>query len=184
MKPSISAGSIRAYSTRIPRPRLPERPPVRTNDPLANNSHAKVQELPGNLTFIHRPPPSAPTPHSFTTAPASPLLRASADVQSHSAELPPTTRPDTPPEQAHVSQEIIQQIRTLRREQPAKFTRSVLANLYGVTPGFVGMIAPSKQVYRREAHAAFEAVHQELRSKWGERKALAVEIRRRRKQFW
>jgi hypothetical protein len=195
--------SVRAYSTRIPRPRLPQRPPVRTNDPLAA---AEVAPLPGNVTFIHRPPPTQPSPFSLTTAPASALLRpptharpasvaataglnapAPADgtpADASTPSLPPTTRTDKPPTEAWASQATIQQIRHLRTAQPSTFTRTALAKLYGVTPGFVGMVAPSKQPYRKAAHRAMDAEHAAQRETWGARKAMSVEVRRKRREFW
>jgi hypothetical protein len=183
MKFSLPAGSVRAYSTRIPRPRLPQKPPVRTNDPLNNNPNATVQELPDNMTFIHRPPPTADTPFSLTTAPASAFLRPPT-ASSAEAPLPPLTRADRPPAEPRVSQEVIQQIRHLRATQPHRFTRTALSKLYGVTPGFVGMVAPSKQSYRKEANRVMAEEHQAIRETWGERKAISVEIRRKRKEFW
>src|SRR5258705_2524283 len=60
-----------------PRPGTAEKPPYRAPDPLVNNPKATVTKLGGEeeLTFIHRPPASAPSPYSLSIAPASPLLR-------------------------------------------------------------------------------------------------------------
>src|SRR5262245_7455973 len=66
-----------------------ERPPYRAPDPLVHNPDAKVTMLEQDLTFIHRPPPTALTPFSLTTAPASPLLRRPAKE----TPLPPVLRP-------------------------------------------------------------------------------------------
>ncbi|KAH0831916.1 hypothetical protein J3R83DRAFT_12799 [Lanmaoa asiatica] len=82
--PSLSR--CRTYATR-----RPEKPPARFPDPLRNNPNAVVTPLEGDkLTFIHRPPPSAPSPHSTTLDPASPLLRPAATT---GGPLPPLLRP-------------------------------------------------------------------------------------------
>lgn len=65
------------------------RPRAKIRDPLAaapstELSYPSITETQGisddvesqkKLTFIHRPPPTSPSPHSMITAPASPLLR-------------------------------------------------------------------------------------------------------------
>jgi hypothetical protein len=136
------------------------------------------------MTFIHRPPPSMPTPHSFTTNPSSALLRPPTPTSAATKPLPETTFKLTAPENPRVSDEVIAQIRQLRKEDPAKFTRSKLASLYGVTENFVGVIAPTKIAYRKAAWRVVEAEKQARRETWGERKHLSVESRRKRREFW
>jgi hypothetical protein len=53
-----------------------------------------------------------------------------------------------------------------------------------VTQGFVGMVAPSKKTYRRQALRERDAQHEAVRAKWGERKTMVMEIRKKRKEFW
>jgi hypothetical protein len=186
LKPaSVNWTSVRAYGTRrgerVPRPRLPERPWPRVNDPLAQSPNATTTEAAPDVTLITRRPPTAPSPLSLTTAPASALLRPPTP-RSQSGPLPPTTRDTTLPDPA--SQRTIQRIRELRTQDPARFTRSVLARMYGVTQAFVGMVAPSKKTYRKEAIRQRDEAHETIREKWGERKSISVEIRRKRREFW
>lgn len=82
----LTAGSSLAYSGQR---RHFVKPRTKIKDPLASApqqtlSYPNLTETSGipdnnekttKLTFIHRPPPTAPSPHSLTSAPASPLLR-------------------------------------------------------------------------------------------------------------
>lgn len=83
-----------------------------------------------------------------------------------------------------MSQAIIQKIRERRTQEPETWTRKALAKVYGVTQSFVGMVAPSKQSYRREATKKMEEEHAKRREKWGERKKMSADVRRKRKEFW
>ena len=169
----------RSYATR-----LPERPPFRARDPLADKKASQPwQPLADaeNTTFIHRPPPSAPSPLSYTTAPASPLLRpAPAPV---SGELPPTVRQEQP-ERERVSDADLARIRQLRREDPKTWTRGRLAREFGCSPWFVGQVTSLKGPERRAALAERDREHAANREKWGERRSLNDDIRKKRKEFW
>ncbi|OBZ68684.1 hypothetical protein A0H81_11173 [Grifola frondosa] len=166
----------RSYATR-----LPEKPPYRAPDPLQNNPHAVYQELPEKLTFIHRPPPTAPTPFSYTTSPASPLLRGSPAPAA--AALPPTLRTDKP-EKPRVSDEDLALIRKLRVEDPFMWTRGALAKRFNCTPWFIGQVTSMKRADRKKALALRAQEHEHFRERWGEKRSMIVEIRRKRKEFW
>ncbi|KAI0669212.1 mitochondrial ribosomal protein subunit L20-domain-containing protein, partial [Trametes maxima] len=167
----------RSYATR-----LPERPPYRAPDPLVNNPHATYQELPESLTFIHRPPPTAPSPLSYTTAPASPLLKDAASPLAGAA-LPPTVGKERG-EKPRLSDEDIAKMRDLRRADPVRWTRGRLAKEFNCTPWFVGKMVALKGPERRSALEEREAAHAAARAKWGERKTLQADIRKKRKEFW
>ena len=184
--------SSRSYATR-----LPQRPPARTRDPLTDRKTAQEQPwhaLPdANATFIHRPPPSAPTPLSYTTAPASPLLKpptptltssSSASSASTTPELPPTLRADKHADQARLSDDAVARIRELRRADPQTWTRGRLAREFGCAPWFVGRITSLKAADRRVATAARDEEHAAHRAKWGERRTMNAEIRKKRREFW
>ncbi|KAJ2978638.1 hypothetical protein NUW54_g11257 [Trametes sanguinea] len=97
MKPRLPL-SLRLPFSRSYATRLPERPPYRAPDPLRNNPHATYQELADkNLTFIHRPPPTAPSPLSYTTSPASPLHLVYALPPSRSSRPTAFALPDFNP---------------------------------------------------------------------------------------
>jgi hypothetical protein len=163
-------------------------------DPLKDNPRALVVPLlEDNVTFIHRPPPTAPSPHSLTTAPSSPLLRPSppspptdSDTQSTVVQqLPPVLRPsalkEPPP---RLSDEAIEEMRRLRLSDPQKYTRGMLARMFGCTTNFVGYVAALKRSQRRPIVAAREEAHERMRERWGTKKSLAKDIKQKRREFW
>jgi hypothetical protein len=168
----------RGYATR-----LPQRPPMRHPDPLSKNPNAVSTSLPEDLTFIHRPPPSPPTPHSYTVNPSSPLLQTETSTSSPASALPPPLKNAT---QAHprLPEEKISEMRRLRRENPAFYTRSWLANKFGCSPSFVSYVAPLSPSQQRAALAKRDRKHEKTSARWGEKTALVREIRRKRKEFW
>ncbi|KAI0357425.1 hypothetical protein OH77DRAFT_1502990 [Trametes cingulata] len=167
----------RSYATR-----LPERPPYRAPDPLVNNPHATYQELPdANATFIHRPPPTAPSPLSYTTAPASPLLKDGPTPVA--GPLPPSLRRDKGA-RPRLSDEDIAKMRELRRADPQTWTRGALARQFNCTPWFVAKMIALKGPERKAALEKREKEHEAARAKWGERKSLQADIRKKRKEFW
>ncbi|KAH9948837.1 mitochondrial ribosomal protein subunit L20-domain-containing protein [Amylocystis lapponica] len=175
IRPPFRAAFVRSYATR-----LPERPPYRAPDPLINNPHATYQALPEDLTFIHRPPPTAPSPESYTTAPASPLLRPAGPAAD---ALPPTLRTETP-SPPRASDQVLQQIRKLRLEDPEKWTRTRLSKEFGCTPGFVGRVASLKVADRKKVLRKRDQEHAQARAQWGERKAFVADARKKRREFW
>ncbi|KAI9510851.1 mitochondrial ribosomal protein subunit L20-domain-containing protein [Russula earlei] len=165
----------RGYATR-----LPQKPPIRHPDPLSN---AVTTSLPEHLTFIHRPPPSPPTPFSLTVNPSSPLLRTEPPAQSTILDLPP---PLKKPALTHprLSEEAIAEMRRLRTENPSFYTCRKLADSFGCSPSFVSYIAPLKPSQQRAALAKRDREHEKARARWGEKASLIREIRRKRKEFW
>ena len=180
MPPRVSLPSLR-FSCRSYATRLPERPPHRAPDPLRNNPHASYTELPEKVTFIHRPPPTSPSPLSYTTSPASPLLHSSASPATQ--DLPPTFQKQHG-EKPRVSDEDVARIRQLRREDPATWTRGRLAKEFNCTPWFVGKITSLKGPDARKAKAEMEEEHAAHRAKWGERRSLYADIRKKRRESW
>ncbi|EIW80937.1 hypothetical protein CONPUDRAFT_82054 [Coniophora puteana RWD-64-598 SS2] len=174
---SFPLRAVRGYVTRIP-----GKPQSRVPDPLSASS-AEVTALEDNLTFVHRPPPSAPTPFSTTLAPASPLLRpASADSN---AAVPPLLRPSAyAPAPERLSDEAIQRIRELRAEDPEKWSCNKLAALFGCKPYLVSKVAALPKKQRREKRKEVEREHEQERATWGDRKSVQREIRKKRRDFW
>ena len=161
--------------------RIPAKPSMRHPDPLVNSSNATATMLSDDLTFIHRPPPSAPTPLSYTTNPASPLLKP---VSSNaSSPLPPLLR--TPAEEKpRMSDEDLAELRRLRSSNPTYYTRKRLANQFHCTQSFIGRMAPLSTQDHRIALAKRDEEHAKIRSQWGERKLIIRDTRKRRKEFW
>ncbi|KAH8824876.1 mitochondrial ribosomal protein subunit L20-domain-containing protein [Flagelloscypha sp. PMI_526] len=177
-----------ALKYRRPRPGTSERPPPKWEDPLAGSDRAVVTPLEDNLTFIHRPPPTAPTPFSLTTNPTSPLLRPFV--------TPPTAGPDEIPvslpplvRKAHaqperVSEDVIRRIQFLREKDPTVYTRGVLAKRFGVTQGFVGQVAALKKPERKKRVAARDEAHEKKRDQWSDKHSLVKAIRKKRRELW
>ncbi|KAJ6557397.1 mitochondrial ribosomal protein subunit L20-domain-containing protein [Mycena vulgaris] len=173
----------RAYATKWPRPKpgTSERPAYHAPDPLVNNPQAVVTPLPDeDLTFIHRPPPTAPSLYSLTTNPVSPLLRAKPPQEE--IPLPPFARKQPPP---RASAHVMSEIRRLRALDPEHYTTGVLAHKFNVTRGFVSSIAAlPKKSQRRAKWREQDAVHQLARDKWSEKKTTLMMIKAKRRELW
>lgn len=172
----------RTYATR-----KPEKPPARFPDPLKNDSNAVVTALQddSNLTFIYRPPPSVPSPHSTTLDPASPLLKSPTPSNGSGGPFPPLLRPSSyKPEPERVSREVIEKIRELRLSEPGTYSRTKLAKMFNCTPNFISKIAALRRPQRKQFRGKLEAEHVAVRERWGERKATVVAIRQKRREFW
>ncbi|EMD40127.1 hypothetical protein CERSUDRAFT_151100 [Gelatoporia subvermispora B] len=165
----------RSYATRLPR-----RPPYRAPDPFESTPDEARQDLTEDVTFIHNSPPSAPTPLSFTTAPSSPLLR---EASPEAERLPPPMRQGKP-EPPRVDRETLLKIRELRRQDPETWTRSALAKAFNVTTGFVFRTAALRPKDRKKKLEERDAEHEEMRSRWGEKKSMVKQIRQKRREYW
>ena len=73
----------------------------------------------------------------------------------------------------------IAEIRKLRLSDPETWTRVKLAEKFGCSQFFVGMVAKAPEKARR-----VEAEHEGMREKWGRRRREAREERERRKGLW
>jgi hypothetical protein len=184
--PSFSPRLSRGYAPKWPRPKpgTSERPPYRAPDPLNDNPSATVTNLPDeDLTFIHRPPPTAPSPVSYTTNPVSPLLKSPAE--SSSSPLPPVLRPSAgKPSPARLTAEQIAELRRLRSLDPVKWTRGRLAQKFDCTQHFVALVAATKKSTRKKLVQRRDEEHEANRAKWSEKKSLVVAISQKRRQYW
>ncbi|KAG8728929.1 hypothetical protein FRC12_021392 [Ceratobasidium sp. 428] len=155
------------------------RPNPRPKDPVLRSPNADVQKITPDVTFIHNPPSSVPTPYSLTTAPASPLLVKRSSEPS-TAPLPPELHHTKPSNGPKLSQAEIEEIKQLRYADPKANSCQVLARRFGCTPLFVSMVAPLGKEQRQE----LEKEQKALRENWGERKRQSREIRKKRREFW
>ncbi|KAI5117365.1 hypothetical protein M0805_002478 [Coniferiporia weirii] len=182
----------RSYATR-----RPVKPPPKIVDPLTSSSNASVQTLPDGVTFIHRPPPTAPSPFSTTVLPASPLLRSgvsssplSSDASSSSTSVetipvPPCMRKDrTFSSNRILGEDDFASMRELRASNPTYYTRTRLAKQFNCPPFLVAQKVPLDKKSKVAAIEKVETEHEKIRSQWGEQKSMAVAIRKRRRQFW
>ncbi|KAF8221040.1 hypothetical protein L208DRAFT_717038 [Tricholoma matsutake] len=181
-----SLSFTRSYATRYPRPKpgTSERPAYHAPDPLINNPNATVTSLKDqDVTFIHRPPPTAPSPFSLSTAPSSPLLRLNPSPIR--GPLPPFIRPSAnkiqPP---RASDEDVAEIRRLRLSDPKKYSRGKLAKMFGCTESFVAGIAALKKTQRKALIRARDQKHAEARDRWSEKKSIVRAVRAKRREFW
>ena len=175
---------VRHYAPKYPRPRpgTSERPAYRPPDPLINNPKAAVKTFEeDNLTFIHRPPSTAPSPYSLTTAPASPLLRPAT---SHVEPLPPVLRQPSSTEQPRMSDEQIEKLRKLRFSNPTVYSRGKLAKMFNCTQAFVAQMAALKKPQRKAMIRIRDQKHEKYREKWSEKHALVKAIRAKRREMW
>ncbi|KAF2713037.1 hypothetical protein K504DRAFT_369956 [Pleomassaria siparia CBS 279.74] len=115
---------------------------------------------------------------SALAAPGTPLHIASHLPPKPSSMLPPPVR--KPYEKKYTLGEVeIAEIRRLRLSDPDKWTRVKLAEKFGCTQFFVGML-----VRVPEKHQRVETSHQKARDMWGERRRGAREDRIRRRAMW
>lgn len=189
--PSFTSVFTRTYATKWhagkwprPKPGTAERPAYHAPDPLINNPNAAVTELPDEgLTFIHRPPPTAPSPFSLTTNPVSPLLRPRTPHED--VPLPPFSRANNNKEPLpRASAQTMSEIRRLRALDPDRYTTGVLARKFKVTRGFVQAIAALKKSKRRAKWAEQDAVAAAARANWSEKKTMTMLIRAKRRELW
>jgi len=177
---------VRHYAPKYPRPRpgTSERPAYHPPDPLINNPKAAVKTLEeDNLTFIHRPPPTAPSPYSLTTAPASALLcpATTPHVEPH---LPPVLRRPPPTEPLRMSDEQIGKMRNLRLSNPTVYSRGKLAKMFNCTQAFVAQMAALKKPQRKALIRIRDERHERNREKWSEKHGLVKAIRAKRREMW
>ena len=157
------------------------RPPSKTRDPLRDGS---LEQITPELTFIHRPPPTAPSPYSLTSAPSSPLLRPpSASSVSNTpifdADLPPAL-PKTPQPTPRLGADEIAEIQRLRAEDPATNTRLKLARQFGCNPVFISMVAPLP----KDKYEEVQRIKADKAARWSESKTTIKALRRARKEYW
>ncbi|KAF9407126.1 hypothetical protein BGZ94_002813 [Podila epigama] len=162
---SCISQQTRTYATRVTRTMFPRHYRLRHKV----NSEADATPLADGSLFIRRPT-AGPTTSILSSAHPSP-----ASVSSRlpgTATNTPLTHPDLPPplvkstttprpEFAKLTPEQIAEMQRLRREDPAKYTRSVLAKKYNVSDMFVKCFVPaSKEVHVARSKAqqrAFDA---------------------------
>ncbi|KAF2257746.1 hypothetical protein CC78DRAFT_538303 [Lojkania enalia] len=107
-----------------------------------------------------------------------PLTTSSHLPPRPSATLPPPVR--APYEKKyHLADKEIEEIRRLRLSDPDKWTRARLAEKFGCSQFFVGLVVKSHEKAER-----VEAEHERMRTRWGARRRAAREDRSRRKEMW
>ncbi|KIM43341.1 hypothetical protein M413DRAFT_402042 [Hebeloma cylindrosporum] len=182
---AFTSNVVRRYAPKYPRPKpgTSERPAYHAPDPLTNNPKAVVTKLEKDgLTFIHRPPPTAPSPFSLTTAPASPLLRPPSTP--HDGPLPPLSRSPPKPAPPRLSDEKLENLRKLRYENPQVYTRKKLAKMFKCTQSFVGQVAALRKPARNAVLKVRDEQHALAKAKWSEKHSIVKAIAAKRRELW
>ncbi|MCJ1224084.1 hypothetical protein MMC12_000727 [Toensbergia leucococca] len=148
--------------------------------------------FPANPTQNHvvfNPPSSAPsvyqTPAIFL--PQNDRRRELlAQAHSHANPYAQSDRPLPPPvrepyeKKYHLGEAEIVEIRRLRTEDPFQWTRAKLAEKYGCSQFFVGIVVQASKERKEQQRQIMENV----KEKWGRRKRYAREDRGKRRDMW
>ncbi|KAF2091404.1 hypothetical protein K490DRAFT_70251 [Saccharata proteae CBS 121410] len=127
--------------------------------------------------------PAGTSPIAATGTPLSTTSPTHAQPQLHhkptpADRLPPPVR--QPYEKKyHLTEEDVNEIRRLRAEDPAVWTRIRLAEKFECSEFFIGLVAPNEQrsLERRQRL-------EQIRQRWGRQKREAREDRSRRREMW
>jgi hypothetical protein len=159
----------------------------RTKDPLMSSSQATHYTLPSGSQFIVRPPPSVlPASHPLPVD-GSPTPTPMDQEFEHM--LPASRQPRTLAQDAvHLNESQIAELQSLRRSDPATWTRQALATKFGISQQIVGRLGWGQGSEARRAEKEYQLKLQQSRqdkeSRWGWKKAVAREERRRRRSMW
>ncbi len=114
----------------------------------------------------------------FIASPGTPLSTPSFLPPRPSTALPVPVR--TPYEKKyHLGISEIEEIRRLRASDPDKWTRVKLADKFGCSQFFVGLIAKAPEKAEKVSKE-----HERMRKRWGATRRMAREDRDRRKVLW
>jgi len=95
--------------------------------------------------------------------------------------LPPPLHGSVPPEKKyHLSEAQINDIRRLRAADPIANTRSKLAKQFNTTSWFISSVSKITKERKQKLDEEIE----KQRGGWGERKRIAVDVRKKRRDFW
>lgn len=119
------------------------------------------------------------------TDPRRPLAKelASSDVlANHNAPpvLPGHSTLQAGGKRYHLKPEQINEIQRLRSEHPEKNSRKALAKQFNVSPLFISLVSEAPEEWKTEMNSRLA----EIKTNWHDRRALAREDRKKRKQLW
>ncbi|SCV69200.1 BQ2448_2220 [Microbotryum intermedium] len=165
---------------------------TRTKDPLRSSVLAEHFILPSGSTFIVRPPPSV---LPATIAVPSTSSQSTIHEQEHRLPLSRSSQTgQTRSQDPNISKKVlttqeIEKLQALRRSDPARWTRSRLARKFGLaSPTVVGMLGwgngPEGKRAEKDRKLTLENKRMAAELKWGWKKTIAMEERRRRRAMW
>lgn len=195
-----------------PQPPSPATPLRRVRDPLLSSRSAQHYTLESGHSFIVRPPPSVVPPTlpflpqpadtsaffaaspfgaSLTSDSSRPVLPSNHYSIENQHRLPSTRRAaagSSSTTTTTLSADQITRLQSLRRSDPAKWTRSALAREFNVPQHVVGRFGWGEGVEAKQAERArrreVEAERKLQEDGQGWKRTIAREERRRRRSMW
>ena len=159
---------------------------LRTKPDPSFTSSIPASQLNDHIVF--NPPSSAPSPYHTPPVflppndPRRKLFRQYSNANPYKSpdrRLPPPVR--RPYEKKyHLNEEDFAEIRRLRAEDPYKWTRNKLAEKFGCSQFFVGMVAEATKEKKDVEREKIEAV----KARWGKKRRYAREDRTKRRELW
>ncbi|SCW02206.1 LAFE_0F01310g1_1 [Lachancea fermentati] len=80
----------------------------------------------------------------------------------------------------HLEPKDITEIIALRKQDPEKYTRKVLAKKYGVSPLFISLVSSASEERKNEMSRRLN----EIQQRWHAKRKVAREDRKKRKELW
>ncbi|KAL8939138.1 MAG: hypothetical protein Q9211_002874 [Gyalolechia sp. 1 TL-2023] len=147
-----------------------------------------TDQLQGRVVF--NPPSSSPSPYLTPAAflpPSDPRRSLLTQAHRHAnpyaqpeQRLPPPAKKSVEEKRYHLEKEEIEEIRRLRQEDPATWTRNKLARKFDCSDFFVAMVCEASPSRKAEQQKALD----EIKGRWSVRRRRAKEDRERRKALW
>ncbi|KAL6721343.1 hypothetical protein ACLMJK_000446 [Lecanora helva] len=152
---------------------------------------SSISRLQANDHIVFNPPSSAPSPYHTPPVflpPNDPRRELLAQSHVHAnpysqphQRLPPMIKSHAPYEKKyHLREKDFEEIRKLRTADPTKWTRSKLAEKFGCSQFFVGLVCQAS----KEKLAKDREELEQTKEKWGRRKRFAREDRAKRRELW
>ena len=139
--------------------------------------------------IVFNPPSSAPSPYhtpAIFLPPSDPRRALLAQSHEHAnpfvdpeKRLPPPVR-KTEEKKYHLKPEDIEEIRRLRTLDPFMNTRKKLAEKFGCSEFFVGMVCEASKERKEQQVKILE----NIKSRWGKKRTYAREDRQKRRELW
>ncbi|KAI9684742.1 MAG: hypothetical protein M1829_000117 [Trizodia sp. TS-e1964] len=156
----------------------------------SSSSSTTTTNSPTGDHILYTPPPAAPSVY-HTPTPFLPLTdirrtlyppAAPPPVESQEGEckkpLPAVRAPYE--KKYHLTPADVQEMRALRAQDETTWTRERLAEKFGCSPYFVGIVAGASEAWKEQGRSRLEAV----KARWGARRRDAREERIKRKEGW
>ena len=144
-----------------------------------------------NDHIVFNPPSSVPSPYHTPPVflpPNDPRRKLLAHSHSHASpyndpdrQLPPTIKNHQPYEKKyHLREKDFEEIRKLRTENATKWTRSKLAEKFGCSQLFIGLVCQASKEKLEQDRKELERI----KERWGRRRRYAREDRVKRRELW